>query len=86
MSTPPSPNNDRLNEENPSLPKSLRVGNQSNTASRQKQIIVIGIVLVFALGAILLGFFYLRPKQKVTTEAPAAAASTGTVKFLMEQQ
>src|SRR5688572_18027014 len=86
MSTPQSPNNDRLNEENPSLRESLRVGNQSNTRSRHKQFIVIGIVLVFALAAILLGFLYLRPKQQVTTEAPAAAASTGTVKFLMEQQ
>ena len=28
----------------------------------------------------------LRPTQQATTEAPAAAASTGTVKFLMEQQ
>jgi RND family efflux transporter MFP subunit len=43
-------------------------------------------VAVFAIVVILFGFFWLRPTKQVTTEGPAAAANTGTVKFLMEQQ
>ena len=35
---------------------------------------------------IFFAFFRLRPTKQAPTEAPAAAASTGTVKFLMEQQ
>ena len=48
---------------------------------------IVSAVAVFAVIIVLLfAFFRLRPTQKVATEAPAAAASTGTVKFLMEQQ
>jgi RND family efflux transporter MFP subunit len=35
---------------------------------------------------IVVAFLWLRPAKEVKTEAPAAANSTGTVKFLMEQQ
>jgi membrane fusion protein, heavy metal efflux system len=44
------------------------------------------VVAVVAIVVIVFAFFRLRPTKQVAAEAPAAAASTGTVKFLMEQQ
>ena len=43
-------------------------------------------VAVVAIVATVFALFRLRPTKQVVAEAPAAAASTGTVKFLMEQQ
>jgi cobalt-zinc-cadmium efflux system membrane fusion protein len=54
--------------------------------SRRKLIVIVSAVAVIALIIIAFAFVRLRPTQQATTEAPAAAASTGTVKFLMEQQ
>ena len=50
---------------------------------------LVGIVVAVAIVAmiiIVVAFFLLRPTREAKTEAPAAASSTGTVKFLMEQQ
>jgi RND family efflux transporter MFP subunit len=46
----------------------------------------VSVVAVVAIVVIVFAFFRLRPTKQVAAEAPAAAASTGTVKFLMEQQ
>ncbi|HKY44660.1 MAG TPA: efflux RND transporter periplasmic adaptor subunit [Pyrinomonadaceae bacterium] len=55
-------------------------------SSRRNLILMVSAVAVVAIVVIAFAFFRLRPTQQATTEAPAAAASTGTVKFLMEQQ
>lgn len=58
-----------------------------NGGSRHRQIIVIAAVGVFALLLVFAAIVWLRPAQPATTEAPAAAAATtGKVTFLMEQQ
>lgn len=57
-----------------------------NNSSRRKLVAIVSVVGIVAIVAIAFAFFRLRPTKEVTTEAPAAAASTGTVKFLMEQQ
>jgi membrane fusion protein, heavy metal efflux system len=56
-----------------------------NGSSRRKQIVIVAVVGVFAIVVVAIAFLWLRPKREVQTEAPAAA-STGTVTFLMEQQ
>ena len=56
------------------------------TSSRRNLIIIVSAVALIALVVMLFAFFRLRPTQQVATEAPAATASTGAVKFLMEQQ
>jgi membrane fusion protein, heavy metal efflux system len=56
-----------------------------NGGSRRKQIVIVAVVGVFAIVVVAIAFLWLRPKREVQTEAPAAA-STGTVTFLMEQQ
>ena len=58
----------------------------SNGDSRRKQILIVASVAVIALIVVAVAFLWLRPAREVKTEAPAAASSTGTVKFLMEQQ
>ena len=55
-------------------------------SSRRNLIMIVSAVAIIALLVILFAFFRLRPTKQAATEAPAAAASTGTVKFLMEQQ
>src|SRR5258705_748790 len=55
-------------------------------ASRGKRVVIVASVAVVAIILIMFAFLWLRPVREVTTAAPAAAASTGTVKFLMEQQ
>jgi RND family efflux transporter MFP subunit len=57
-----------------------------NNSSRRKLFVIVSAVAIVAIVAIVFAFFRLRPAKQVATEAPAAAASTGTVKFLMEQQ
>lgn len=58
-----------------------------NGGSRHRQIIVIAAVGVFSLLLVFAAIVWLRPAQPATTEAPAAAAATtGKVTFLMEQQ
>lgn len=57
-----------------------------NNSSRRKLFVIVSAVAVVAIVAIVFAFFRLRPTKQVAAEAPAAAASTGTVKFLMEQQ
>lgn len=88
MSTPDDPNEERAEETN-----EVRVTNEqtlsierNGSASRRNVVVIVSAVAVFAIVVILFAFFWLRPAKQVTTEAPAAAANTGTVKFLMEQQ
>ena len=88
MSTPYEPNDERAEET-----KQVRVSREetlshapNGSASRRNLVVIVGAVAVFAIVVILFAFFWLRPTRQVTTEAPAAAANTGTVKFLMEQQ
>lgn len=54
--------------------------------SRRKQLVIVAVVAILAVLVVFIAFLWLRPAKQVTTEAPAGAASTGTVKFLMEQQ
>ena len=55
-------------------------------SSRRNLIVIVSAVAVIAIIIIVFALVRLRPRQQVATEAPAAAASTGTIKFLMEQQ
>ena len=58
-----------------------------NGGSRRKQLVIVAVVAIFAVLVVFIAFRWLRPaKQVKTDEAPVGAASTGTVKFLMEQQ
>ena len=56
-----------------------------NGGSRRKQLVIVAVAILAVL-VVFIAFLWLRPAKQVTTEAPAGAASTGTVKFLMEQQ
>jgi len=58
----------------------------NNGNSRRKQIIIVGVVGVFALLLVFAAMLWLRPAKEVATEAPAPAATAGKVAFLMEQQ
>lgn len=55
-------------------------------SSRRKLVVIVSAVAVIAIIIIIFAFVRRRPTQQAATEAPAATASTGTVKFLMEQQ
>ena len=55
-------------------------------SSRRNLVIIVSAVAIIAIIIIVFAFFRLRPTKQTATETPAAAASTGTVKFLMEQQ
>lgn len=80
MSTPtPDETNVRVTHEE-SIEVSTRAG------SRRKQIVIVASVAVVAMILIVFAFAWLRPVKELKTEASAAARSTGTVKFLMEQQ
>ena len=57
-----------------------------NNSSRRKLFLIVAAVTVVAIVAIVFVFFRLRQTKQVTDDAPVAAASTGTVQFLMEQQ
>jgi membrane fusion protein, heavy metal efflux system len=57
-----------------------------NGGSRRKQLVIVAVVAILAVLVVFIAFLWLRPAKQVTTEATAGAASTGTVKFLMEQQ
>ncbi len=88
MTTPHDPNGERAEET-----KQMRVAHDESLStdrkggpSRRNLVMVVAAVAVFAIVVILFAFFWFRPTKQVTTEAPAAAANTGTVKFLMEQQ
>jgi len=88
MSTPHDPNEERAEET-----KQVRVTREETlniesnaSASRRNLVMIIAAVATLAIVVILVAFFWLRPTKQATTEAPAAAANTGTVKFLMEQQ
>lgn len=61
------------------------IGRNTNV-TRRNIVAIVGAVAILAIVAILIAYFWLRPATQVTTEAPAAASSAGTVKFLMEQQ
>ena len=54
--------------------------------SRRNLVAIVAVVAVFAIFVLVFAYFWLRPGTQVAEEAPAPAASTGTVKFLMEQQ
>jgi len=62
------------------------IESNGTSSSRRRQIVIVAAVGVVALIIVAAAFFWLRPPQQVATEAPTAASSTGTVKFLMEQQ
>ncbi|MDQ3666800.1 MAG: efflux RND transporter periplasmic adaptor subunit [Acidobacteriota bacterium] len=88
MSTPHDPNEERAEET-----KQVRVTHEETisiernaSASRLNLVMIVAAAAVFSLGVILFAFLWLRPAKEEKTEAPAAAANTGTVKFLMEQQ
>jgi RND family efflux transporter MFP subunit len=55
-------------------------------SSRRTLIVIVCAAAVIAIIVVAFALFRLHPAQPTVTEAPAAAASTGTVKFLMEQQ
>lgn len=57
-----------------------------NGSPRRKQIILVAVAGIFALLVVFAAMLWLRPAKEVTTEAPAAAPTTGKVAFLMEQQ
>jgi len=80
MSTPTS------DETNVRVTHEETIGSSGRTSSRRKQFVVVASVAVVAMILIVVAFLWLRPAREVKTEAPAAASSTGTVKFLMEQQ
>ena len=73
MSTP-TPNDDQT------------LGNVHSGGSRRRQIVIVAVVSVFALLIVFAAILWLRPAKEVKTEAPAVAATTGKVTFLMEQQ
>ena len=58
----------------------------TGNSSRRNLIVIVSAVAIVAIIVIVFAFFRLRPTKQAATEAPAAAESTGTVKFLMEQQ
>ena len=57
-----------------------------NGSPRHKQIIIVGVIGVFALLVVFAAILWLRPAKEVKTEALAATTTTGKVAFLMEQQ
>lgn len=57
-----------------------------NRRSRRKQILIVGVVGVFALLVVFAAMLWLRPAKEVKTEAPVTSSTTGKVAFLMEQQ
>ena len=59
---------------------------QPVNSSRRNLIVIISAVAIIAIIIIAFAVVRLRPTKQAAAEAPAAAASTGTVKFLMEQQ
>lgn len=88
MSTPQNPNEEQADETT-----RVRVARDETLITERKEsgprrhlVVVVAAVAVFAIIIILFALFWLRPSKQVTSKAPAAAANTGTVKFLMEQQ
>lgn len=58
-----------------------------NNSSPRRFVVIVAAVALVAIAVIVFAYLRLRSTKKVAaTEAPAAPASTGTVKFLMEQQ
>lgn len=62
------------------------VRSRASGLTRRSQVVIVAAVALVALALIASLLFFRRADKVETTEAPAAAASTGTVKFLMEQQ
>jgi RND family efflux transporter MFP subunit len=62
------------------------VDHSRGSNSQRKQVIIVTAVTVLALLAVLATILWLRPAKQVTAKAPAAAATTGKIAFLMEQQ
>ena len=58
----------------------------TGNSSRRNLIVIVSAVAIVAIIVIVFAFFRLRPTKQAATQAPAASESTGTVKFLMEQQ
>ncbi|HYJ89118.1 MAG TPA: efflux RND transporter periplasmic adaptor subunit [Pyrinomonadaceae bacterium] len=80
MSTP------NADESNVRVTHEETIRSNERNGSRRKQVVIVAAVAVVAMILIVFAFVWLRPAPEVKTEAPAAASSTGTVKFLMEQQ
>jgi membrane fusion protein, heavy metal efflux system len=80
MSTPTS------DETNVRVTHEHAIESTGRPGSRRTQVIIVASVAVVAIIAIVVAFLWLRQGREVKSEAPAVASSTGTVKFLMEQQ
>jgi len=80
MSTPNS------DETNVRVTPEETIRSSRSKGSRRQQIVIVAAVAAVAMILIVVAFFWLRPARDIKTETPAAASSTGTVKFLMEQQ
>jgi len=72
------PNSDDIHEE--------RIESGRGVNPRRTQILIVASVALVALILIVVAALWLRRAPEAKTEVPAAASSTGTVKFLMEQQ
>src|SRR5687768_1525539 len=89
MSTPNEPINDRHEETNQvrvTHEERMTHVNSIRSIPQRNLVLVVTAVAVFTVFVILFAYFWLRPTNEIAAEAPAPAASTGTVKFLMEQQ
>jgi len=78
-----TPNSDEMNVR---VTPEETIRSSRSIGSRRQQIVIVAAVAVVAVILIVVAFFWLRPARDIKTETPAAASSTGTVKFLMEQQ
>ncbi len=83
MSTP-NDDNETTQQVRVEREETTRVGRYR--PSRRNLVTIVAAVAVFAMVVLVFAYFWLRPGTQIAEEAPAPAASTGTVKFLMEQQ
>lgn len=85
MSTPQDHKERSAEETRVTRQETMNVSGGGNS-SRRNLIVIVFAVAIVAIILIVFAFFRSRPIKQAATEAPTAVASTGTVKFLMEQQ
>jgi cobalt-zinc-cadmium efflux system membrane fusion protein len=85
MSTPQDHKERNAGETPVTQQQTLTLSGTGNS-SRRNLIVIVSAIAIVAIIVIVSAFFRLRPRKQAATQAPAAAESTGTVKFLMEQQ
>ncbi|HEX6729619.1 MAG TPA: efflux RND transporter periplasmic adaptor subunit [Pyrinomonadaceae bacterium] len=85
MSTPQDHKERGAEETRVTQQETMSVSGTGNS-SRRNLIVIVSAVAIVAIIVIVFAFFRLRRTKQAATEVPVAAASTGTVKFLMEQQ